>query len=258
MNRESLEMYSFDGELLGNCDEVVRYLCHCLNWTDFENCQKLEEISLAELRQQAQERLDDRHQIGVLKRELESNNLEPPSKISKIALSEDKNKLTPVGQENPVEPEMVTNDLKSNESGDNVETSALSELKEPVSSGEQPVDMASFWQSRWKPKLIVKEGQFCKLDSKYQTVFFGSQLDLEEEEESETEETAERIENSDPIKCNLVEKSGTNSDQKDNMSLENVLDCPASKNDVPSNQTVDDVISSALTEFMKPDESNST
>ena len=258
MNRESLEMYSFDGELLGNCDEVVRYLCHCLNWTDFENCQKLEEISLDELRQQAQERLDDRHQIGVLKRELESKNLEPPSKMSKIALSEDKNELTPVGQENPKVPEMATNDLKAIESGDNRETSASSESKEPVSSGEKPVDMASFWQSRWKPKLIVKEGQFCKLDSKYQTVFFGSQLDLEEEEESETEETAKTIENSDPIKSNLVEKSGANSDQKDNMSLENVLDCPASKNDVPSNQTVDDVISSALTEFMKPDESNST
>ena len=251
-------MYSFDGELLGNCDEVVKYLCHCLNWTDFENCQKLEEISLDELRLQAQERLDDRHQIGVLKRELESNNLEPPSKIAKIALSEEKNELIPVGRENPLEPEKASNNVKAIESGDNRETSASSESKESVSSGEKPVDMASFWQSRWKPKLIVKEGQFCKLDSKYQTVFFGSQLDLEEEEESETEETAERIENSDPTKSNLVEKSGTNSDQKDNMSLENVLDCTASMNDVPRNQTVDDVISSALTEFMKPDESNST
>merc|ERR1712176_570747 len=41
----------------------------------------------------------------------------------------------------------------------------------------KPVNMASFWQSRWKPKLIVRDGQFCKLDNGYQTVFYGSQLD---------------------------------------------------------------------------------
>ena len=36
------------------------------------------------------------------------------------------------------------------------------------------------WRSRWKPKIVVKDGQYCRLDSGYQTIFYGAELDVEE------------------------------------------------------------------------------
>ena len=47
--------------------------------------------------------------------------------------------------------------------------------KEPEVSSEP-----ALWQSRWKPKVKVQDGQFCRLESGFQTIFFGAELDLEE------------------------------------------------------------------------------
>lgn len=60
MNRESLRYASeFDGELLGNCDDIVRCLANKLGWTDFEGQTETNETTMDKLEEIAEKRLQD-------------------------------------------------------------------------------------------------------------------------------------------------------------------------------------------------------
>ena len=59
VNRESLHSGSeFDGELLGNCDEIVKYLTHKLRWKDFDGNADLAEVTMEHLVKEAEQRLE--------------------------------------------------------------------------------------------------------------------------------------------------------------------------------------------------------
>ena len=161
VNRESLPRASeFDGELLGNCDEIVEYLCHRLDW-EFEGKSNLEEISLEQLNKNAQIKMDERirksKEMGPQPKPkilpVESTG-EPEPKLPKIVIAEEETKIVPI-EADPNQPDII-------------------ETK------ENP--MLGHWQSRWKPKIEIEKGFYCKLDSNYQTLFYGVELDAEEGE----------------------------------------------------------------------------
>ena len=50
-----------------------------------------------------------------------------------------------------------------------------------VPTEQQPHPMAGYWRSRWKPKIMVNDGQYCRLETGYQTIFYGAEMALEED-----------------------------------------------------------------------------
>ena len=56
VNRESLRYASeFDGELLGNCDDIVAILAKKLGWSDFSSDGDVEEVTRENLEKTAEE-----------------------------------------------------------------------------------------------------------------------------------------------------------------------------------------------------------
>ena len=56
VNRESLRYASeFDGELLGNCDDIVAILAKKLGWSDFSSDGDVEEVTREDIEKTAEE-----------------------------------------------------------------------------------------------------------------------------------------------------------------------------------------------------------
>lgn len=57
VNRESLRYASeFDGELLGNCDDIVAILAKKLGWTDFSSGGDVQEVTREDLEKLTEEK----------------------------------------------------------------------------------------------------------------------------------------------------------------------------------------------------------
>ena len=140
---------------------------------------------MEELQRQAQERVDqERMEIQQISSELIAkpkpteepcSSDEPPAKQIKLdnpevvpdepKVESDTPKIVPI--ENPP---------------DSSDTVPVAEAPNNVPAN----DMVGYWQSRWKPKIIVKDGQYCRLETGYQTIFYGAEMALEEDGEFKT------------------------------------------------------------------------
>jgi len=202
INRESLHSGSeFDGELLGNCDEIVKYLTHKLRWKEFDGNADLEEVAMEQLVKQAEQRLE---QLKTQK----------PNQQQQEKLCDDKQNQQQQSDEQQKENE-TTAETENQGTETGRETESEPAKKRPKMEDIVPIEGApgstetgnadqpevssqpTLWQqtfgmvSRWKPKVKVPDGQFCRLESGFQTIFFGAELDLEEESESESESDEE-------------------------------------------------------------------